>query len=349
MMQLTKGNILEANTEALVNTVNTKGVMGKGIALQFKKAFPDVFKAYKKACDAGEVQIGKVHVYERLTTQNYHYIINFPTKDDWKKPSKLEYIKKGLESLIKVVQQHKIRSIAIPALGCGQGGLQWNDVLPLIQSAFEQVLNIEVVLYPPQPAPESSRIPNITERPHMTLGRAMVLKLLKQYCVLGYELTFLEIQKLLYFLQEAGEPLKLKFEKYHYGPYADNMRHVLSRFEGHFTIGFGEGRSNPRTPIQILPEALDEIEKYLAEHSTHIEQYNSRLEKVKKLIVGFESPLGMELLATIHWLVKHEAISPNNPDEIIKKIQSWNQHKKNTMKPAHILVAMERLTQEKWI
>ena len=111
MMQLTKGNILEANAEALVNTVNTKGVMGKGIALQFKKAFPDVFNAYKKACDAGEVQIGKVHVYEQPSAQNHRYIINFPTKDDWKKPSKIEYIKKGLESLIEVVRQHKIQSI----------------------------------------------------------------------------------------------------------------------------------------------------------------------------------------------------------------------------------------------
>jgi hypothetical protein len=227
--------------------------------------------------------------------------------------------------------------------------LQWTDVFPLIQSAFEQVPEVKVIIYPPQKAPESFRMPKATERPHMTIGRAMVLKLLKQYCVLGYELTFLEIQKLLYFLQEAGQPLKLNFEKYHYGPYADNVRHVLSRFEGHFTVGFGEGRSNPQTPIQILPQALDEIEKYLAEHTPETEQYNARLEKVKKLIVGFESPLGLELLATIHWLVKHESISSKNPDEIISKIQSWNQHKKNTMKPAHILVAMERLTQEKWI
>src|SRR5690349_8017817 len=98
-MQLIKGNILEAKAEALVNTVNTKGVMGKGIALQFKKAFPDVFKAYKSACDTGSIEIGKVHVYELSTAQPHHYVINFPTKDDWKKPSKIEYIKKGLESL----------------------------------------------------------------------------------------------------------------------------------------------------------------------------------------------------------------------------------------------------------
>lgn len=347
-MQQIKGNILEANAEALVNTVNTKGVMGKGIALQFKKAFPEAFKAYKNACDNGELHIGKVHVFEYVTSQP-HYIINFPTKDDWKKPSRIEYIEKGLESLIEAIQKYKIHSIAIPALGCGQGGLKWKDVLPLIQSAFEKVPDVNVILYPPQEAPASTLMPNATERPKMTIGRAMVLKLLKQYCVLGYELTFLEIQKLLYFLQEAGEPLQLRFEKYHYGPYADNLRHVLTRFEGHYTVGFGEGRSNPRTPIKILPQALDELENYLKEHHAQIDEYNARLERVKKLITGFETPLGMELLATVHWLVKHESVNANNQEEIISKIQSWNQHKKNAMKPAHIRIAMERLKQERWI
>jgi len=179
MIRFTKGNMLEADVEALVNTVNTKGVMGKGIALQFKKAFPDVFSKYKKACDIGEMQIGKVYVCER-SDNRCHYIIHFPTKNDWKKPSKIEYIKLGLESLLEAVQQYKIRSIAIPALGCGQGGLKWERVLPLIQAAFDQVPDVDVILYPPQDAPASHRMPDATERPRMTLGRAMVLKLLKQ-------------------------------------------------------------------------------------------------------------------------------------------------------------------------
>lgn len=348
-MQLTKGDILQANTEALVNTVNTKGVMGKGIALQFKRAFPDVFKAYKNACDTGIIQIGKVHICERPASELHHYIINFPTKDDWKNPSKIEYIKKGLESLTEVVKQYNIRSIAIPALGCGQGGLKWNNVLPLIKSAFENLPEVTVIVYPPQEAPIARKMQNTTQRPRMTISRAMVLNLLKQYCILGYELTLLEIQKLLYFLQEAGEPLKLNFVKYHYGPYADNVRHVLSRFEGHFTIGFGEGKNNPRTPIEILPQALNESEFFLIEHHAQLGEYHSRLERVKKLIIGFESPLGMELLATVHWLIKHEAIASNNKDEIVKKIQSWNQHKKNTMKPEHIYIAMERLKRDHWI
>jgi hypothetical protein len=208
---------------------------------------------------------------------------------------------------------------------------------------------VKVIVYPPQKAPAAINMPNTTKRPQMTIKRAMVLKLLKQYCVLGYELTLLEIQKLLYFLQEAGELLELNFAKYHYGPYADNVRHVLSRFEGHFTVGFGEGKSNPRTPIQILPQALEEAENFLKDHIEQIEEYNSRLERVKNLIDGFESPLGMELLATVHWLVKHESVAANNQEEIIKKIQSWNQRKKNTMKPTHIHIAMERLKQEQWI
>ena len=222
-------------------------------------------------------------------------------------------------------------------------------MFPLIKSAFSQVPDVEVILYPPQPAPEPARMFNSTKRPQMTISRAMVLKLLKQYCILGYELTLLEIQKLLYFLQEAGEPLKLNFEKYHYGPYADNVRHVLSRFEGHFTVGFGEGKNNPRTPIQILPDALDTTEKFLQEHHLQLHKYNERLNRVKNLIVGFESPLGMELLATVHWLVKHESVQVDNPQEIIRKIQSWNKHKKNVMKPAHINIAIERLKQEHWI
>ncbi len=348
MIRLTEGNILEAPTEALVNTVNTKGVMGKGIALQFKKAFPEVFTSYKKACDAGEVRIGKVHVFRCTSTNGPHYIINFPTKDDWKKCSRIEYIQAGLKSLAETVKSLKIRSIAIPPLGCGQGGLNWKEVLPLIQTTFESIPDVEVMLYPPLGAPTAALMPNKTKRPHMTIGRAMVLKLLKEYCILGYELTLLEIQKLLYFLQEAGQPLKLHFEKYHYGPYADNVRHVLSRFESHFTEGFGEGLNKPQTPIKILPGALEETEAYLKQHED-ISSYNERLEKVKKLIIGFESPLGMELLATIHWLVKHESVSADNQDEIIGKIQAWNQHKKNAMKPAHIQIAIERLKQEHWI
>jgi O-acetyl-ADP-ribose deacetylase (regulator of RNase III)/uncharacterized protein YwgA len=349
MIELVEGNILEADADALVNTVNTKGVMGKGIALQFKKAFPEVFIAYKKACDAGEVQIGKMHVYKIQTLNNPRFIINFPTKDDWKKPSQIGYISKGLESLIQVIQEHHLKSIALPPLGCGQGGLKWSDVFPLIKSAFKQIPDVQLLLYPPAGTPEPSSMPNNTVRPHMTLSRAAVLQLLKQYCVLGYELTLLEVQKLLYFLQEAGEPLKLRFKKYKYGPYADNLRHVLIQFEGHFTRGFGDGSNKPRTPIEILPQALKESEDFISTHYVELNEFNNRLNRVKQLIEGFESPNGMEILSTIHWLVKHEAVSPNDHDELVKQIQSWSERKKNIIKPAHIDKAIQRLTQEKWI
>jgi len=160
MIQLAKGNILEAATEALVNTVNTKGVMGKGIALQFKKAFPDVFASYKKACDTGEVRIGKMHIFRCTEENGPRYIINFPTKDDWKKESRIEYIQEGLKSLTETIRELKISSIAIPPLGCGLGGLNWKDVLPLIQATFEAMPDVVVMLYPPLGALATSQMPN---------------------------------------------------------------------------------------------------------------------------------------------------------------------------------------------
>lgn len=349
MIEFVNGNIINANTEALVNTVNTKGVMGKGIALQFKKAFPEVFLEYKAACNKGLVKVGEVNICKRNSTSGPRIIINFPTKDDWRKPSKIEYIKNGLKSLVQTVIDHHIQSIAIPALGCGLGGLKWNEVLPLIQAAFERTPNISVMVYPPKEIPSPQDMPNKTNRPKMTPTRAIVLQLFKQYCVLGYELSLLEAQKLLYFLQESGEPLKLRFDKYTYGPYADNLRHVLSMFEGHFIIGFGDGRNNPSTPIKILPEALKEADDYLTTNFQDNNDYTKHLSKVSNLIIGFESPYGLELLSTVHWLIKHESIPSDNTSEIIKQVQKWSPRKKRIMKTEHIFSAIQKLRINAWI
>ncbi|MHA1833593.1 MAG: macro domain-containing protein [Candidatus Baldrarchaeia archaeon] len=162
MINFEEGNILQSKAQALVNPVNTKGAMGKGIAFKFKKAFPDMFKAYKKACDEKTIRIGEMHIYEYGEIEERRYIINFPTKDDWKKPSQLQYIERGLCSLVETIKaretgfvEHKIQSIAIPALGCGYGGLEWEKVLPLIESAFSNLPDVEVTIYPPQEKKEN--------------------------------------------------------------------------------------------------------------------------------------------------------------------------------------------------
>jgi O-acetyl-ADP-ribose deacetylase (regulator of RNase III) len=152
MMQLKSGNLLEADVEALVNTVNCVGVMGKGIALQFKRAFPDNTRAYELACKSKELVPGRMLVFETGTPENPKLIVNFPTKDHWKGKSTIEFIQMGLKALIDEIAKRRINSIAIPALGCGNGGLDWSNVFPLIEEAFCSLPEVAVHVYPPATA-----------------------------------------------------------------------------------------------------------------------------------------------------------------------------------------------------
>src|ERR1019366_5271691 len=148
MIELTTGNLLDADVEALVNTVNTVGVMGKGVALMFKEAFPENFKAYEAACKRKELRVGRMFVTERHQFIGPKFIINFPTKQHWRNPAKIEWVEAGLEDLERVIVENGIRSIAIPPLGSGNGGLNWSDVRKKIEAALA-ALPIRVVVYEP--------------------------------------------------------------------------------------------------------------------------------------------------------------------------------------------------------
>ncbi len=170
MITETKGNLLEAKTEALVNAVNCVGVMGKGIALQFRQAFSkDYFNDYQRACKNKELEIGKVHVYNRNSLENPRFVINFPTKKHWQGKSKIADIESGLKDLIRVIKELKIESIAMPPLGCGNGGLNWNDVKPLIEKVFSEIPEVELLLYAPSGSPKADEIKISSARPNMTV------------------------------------------------------------------------------------------------------------------------------------------------------------------------------------
>ncbi|UZQ54536.1 macro domain-containing protein [Trichothermofontia sichuanensis B231] len=252
MIEFRQGNLLEAKAEALVNTVNCVGVMGKGIALQFKQAFPENFKQYKQACDRGEVQPGRMFTVATGTLFNPRYIINFPTKRHWRGKSRLEDIEVGLEALVAEVRRLGIQSIAIPPLGCGNGGLDWAVVKPLIVDTFADLPTVTVLIFEPVGAPTAAPVQVSTQRPKMTRGRALVIALLDRYGIPGYRLGRLEAQKLAYFLQVAGEPLRLKYVKHPYGPYADNLNHALQDIEGHYIQGYGD--RSQRSQIDVLPQ-----------------------------------------------------------------------------------------------
>jgi len=299
MIKLVAGNLLKAEAEALVNTVNTVGVMGKGIALQFKQAYPDNYEEYRRACNHHEVRPGKMFVFATDKLVNPKYIINFPTKRHWKGKSRMEDIEAGLKALVEVVKEAGIHSIAVPPLGCGSGGLHWDEVKLLIEAAFRDLPDVTVMLFKPEGAPEAEEMRVDTKKPAMTPGRAALFGLLERYAMPGYRLTLLEIQKLAYFLQAAGEPLRLNFVRGKYGPYAETLHHVLQRVEGHFIRGYGDRSRN--ASIRLLPGATDEANAFLEDHNDTLQ----RLDRVGRLIEGFESPYGMELLATVHWLA-HE-------------------------------------------
>jgi O-acetyl-ADP-ribose deacetylase (regulator of RNase III) len=337
------GNLLAADVDALVNTVNTDGVMGKGLALQFKKAFPENFSAYERACKSGELRTGEMHVVQRLTSPRF--IINFPTKKHWRHPSRIEYIRDGLRALIGEVKRLGIESIAVPPLGCGNGGLDWADVRPLILEAFAAVPEVRVVLFAPADAPSPEEIIDRRAKPAMTPSRAAVLALMGRYAETEYDyrLSLVEVQKLTYFLQLAGEDLRLEYRAHHYGPYADNLRKTLRNIEGHYTRGLGDGKNSPETPLEVLPGAVEDARRFLETRADVL----ARLDRVSALIEGFETPFGMELLGSVHWVMQHDA-NPEDVNDVIAKVHAWSERKRSQMKDGHIRAAWSRLREHGW-
>ncbi len=324
MIQYKRGDLLKEEAEAIVNTVNCVGVMGRGIALQFKKRFPNNFKLYEAACKREEVVPGKMFVYETGALSNPKFVINFPTKRHWRGASRIEDIKLGLVDLEKVIKYHEITSIALPPLGCGLGGLEWQDVKPLIEQTFENLPNVKVVIFDPSGAPVAEKMVQNVKVPNMTAGRAALVELVYRYLagLLDPFITLLEVHKLLYFLQESGENLRLEYTKAPYGPYAENLRHVLNAVEGHFLSGYADGGDKPDKQIKLVPGAYDEASKFLNTHQTT----KSHFERVSELVEGFESPFGLELLATVHWVVKKGGAK--NTAEVVQQTYSWNERKK---------------------
>jgi O-acetyl-ADP-ribose deacetylase (regulator of RNase III) len=344
-LQIVYGDLLKQDdVDAIVNTVNCEGVMGKGIALQFKNKWPGNFASYLEACKAGLVRPGKMFVYDTGGLVKPNFIINFPTKDKWRAKSQIEFIREGLVDLVEQIKKLNIRSIAIPPLGCGNGGLDWHVVRPIIENALSSLAEVEIRLFEPVGAPAAKTMEVRTQRPEMTAGRAAVLKVLETYTELGYGLSRIEVQKLAYFLQCAGQPLKLTFEKNIYGPYSEQLRHVLNKIEGHFIRGLGDGVVDAE--IEPITEALKEADEYIEKN--RLQDLVQRTNKVHRLIEGFQSSYGLELLASVHWAAT-KTNAGNDLHRIIETIHNWTPRKRALMRPEHIQVARERLIAEGWL
>lgn len=344
MITYTTGDVLRNEAEALVNTVNCVGVMGRGIALQFKKAYPDNFKAYAAACKHGDVQPGTMFVYSTHGMFNPRYIINFPTKRHWRGKSRLEDIESGLKDLVRVVRENSIGSLAIPPLGCGLGGLDWNEVKARIEDALAPLSDVRITVYEPNGAPASVKMVRSRTSPKMTPGRAALVELMDRYLagLLDPVVTLLEVHKLMYFMQESGENLRLRYQKAAYGPYAQNLRHVLNAVEGHLLSGYADGGDTPYKQLSLVPGAVRDARRFLQDHP----QTHTRFDRVGALVEGFESPAGLELLATVHWVVAKE--NARCPEEVIEHTYAWNERKRQFTE-RQIGLAVDVLTRQGWI
>lgn len=344
MIEFTSGDILKCEADALVNTVNCVGVMGRGIALQFKNMYPLNFKAYESACKREAVQPGRMFVFETGQLTPPRFIVNFPTKRHWRGKSRIEDIETGLADLVKVIRDRGIRSIAIPPLGSGLGGLDWHQVRPLIEQALRGLADVHILVFEPKGAPATDKMVHVRKVPRMTAGRAALVELMQRYLsgLLDPFVTLLEIHKLMYFMQEAGEPLRLKYVKHHYGPYAENLRHVLRAVEGHLIAGYADGGDTPHKPLNLVPGAVEEARCFFDQH----ESSRIRFERVTRLVEGFESPHGLELLSTVHWVMRREGASQH--DSIAGQVYAWNSRKQQFTR-RQLAIAEDRLRTQGWL
>lgn len=358
MIAYKTGNLLDADVEALVNTVNTVGVMGKGVALMFKERYEKNMKEYAEACKAGEVQTGKMFVTNTNELLGVTWIINFPTKQHWRNNSKMEWIDSGLQDLRMFIIKNNIKSIAIPPLGSGNGGLNWQEVKPKIVEALEGLEGVKVFIY--EPTTQYQNIKKKVGVSNLTPARALVLELIRRYLIIGMDCSQVEVQKLVYILSRSiasknlDDPFGLDFSVNRYGPYANKLTHLLNNLDGYYLL------SNKRiTDVQAFESTIkfnydhkQTVQEYL-QTTSEGEAYLPALEEVVRVIDGFESPYGMELLATVDWLVHKEGMEPTlvSIKQGLKDWYAesgepkWGQRKLNTFDDNSINLAIERLTE----
>lgn len=347
MITETHGNLLRDDAQALVNTVNTVGVMGKGIALQFKRAFPQVFDIYAAACKAGQVRPG---VVQAVPLPGDRWVLNFPTKRHWREPSRMEDIRAGLDDLVRVITELKITSIAVPPLGCGNGGLPWPEVRALIIDKL-QYLDADIRLYGlGTPPPED--MPTATPAPELNQQRARFLAAVQRYIASAWaagitevpKASLLEFHKIAYLLQSAGINLGLQFEAGHYGPYSLGLDRAMAALEGHQVIGFGDGTGGARADIGLRPDAAAKAEEAVDGDS----EFERAWAQLSQAFAGYEYPEGMELLASVHFLATRDGGRPRNPADVAHDLAAWSTRKQRLFPTDDAMSAWARLNETRF-
>lgn len=339
MIYYKTGNLLDSEAEALVNTVNTVGVMGKGIALQFKNMFPNNFKKYAIACKNKEIKVGQLFITEEeALLSGKKIIINFPTKTNWRLPSEYQYIELGLQELVKVINNKNIKSIAIPPLGSGNGGLDWGKVKQLLEKYFSETI-CDIYIYEPNATIQEALK---KERVKLTPARAMLLSVLYDLVKNGEFVSEFSSEKIAYFLQRFGakETFKLEFLPNFYGPYSGKVKHVLYYLNGSYIMGYSSKDKKPFEELGLISDAEVDVDSFLniPENFEHL----ITAEKVKNFLTGFYSPFGLELLSTIDFIIIDKHVI--SQDAITNELENWSDRKKTLFtNPKFIKIAIDNI------
>lgn len=349
MIHHVKGDLLASEAQALVNTVNTVGVMGKGIALQFREQFPENYKAYRKACLSKSFNVGEMFVTEELNqNKDKKIIINFPTKTHWRLPSEYSYISQGLTALKGAIYQRGIKSIAIPALGSSNGGLDWEKVKALIEDALKDV-DCEIFIYEPT---ESIVDRMKAERVNLTPARAMVLLMIADMNKYGEFASVFAVEKMVYFMQRFGgkDIFKIDFKPYIYGPYSGGkVAHVLYYLNGSYIKGMTGMQNKPFDYIWLAEDAESEADHFLSGSAG--DGLREICHRTQEFLWPFYSNYALELISTVDYILQSNTGLSNwqNKDSglvlgiINEEIHKWSSRKERLFKPEHLETAFNHL------
>lgn len=329
MIKFVTGNILESSAECLINTVNCEGYMGKGIAYQFKQKYPLNNVDYVKACKNKELIIGKLHYYY----EGGKLIVNFPTKDKWRAKSKMEYVEKGLRELVILIEKLSIKSIAIPPLGCGNGGLSWGEVKPVLLNYMEKFSeSMEILIYEPSQNYKAT----IKVAPQLSVSHLVLMKIKMNNTK---KFSALRLQKTAYFTNLFMEEHYFRFEKHRFGPYAhsiDILSKTIKEFQSYYkTKDTSEAYSIAKKELisKKTEEKLNDIEPSL----------NRAIEYVNTI----ETDKELELLSTICYIIQTQEIMCE--EEVVDGFRNWSEEKWSRFSEEEIINGIKRLLGERII
>jgi len=344
MMKFIQGDIFESKAQTLVATVNCVGVMGKGLAKEFKDRFPEMFKEYVRVCKRGELRQGVLFIHDELDKK----ILCFPTKDNWKGPSKYEFIEAGLKNLQENYSKWGIASIAIPPLGSGLGGLDWKKVKDLIIKYMKD-LPIEIEVY--EPLVSADRIVRENQFKYSTkisltpdtIYTGEIIRLARNHYPADMPIGRLLIQKIAFFSQMAGLPIKLNFEKYYYGPFDFKFRFNVDKLDGLYIRDLSP--SFQRSNLVMLDE--QKWLQVLEESGLDLTDARDKIQRAIDFLKQFSVPQ-TELMASTLWAWIHLVASgqPGSGDEVVRYIKEWKFEKFTELQ---ILEAMDKLAAAGWL